>query len=135
MWPFGRSLAIGLLILAFSHAPIPWAHSHAGLSAAQLQAHACEFHPGVPLAKLPQDWHVHCLFQLALGGDVGATEVLDSDPTRRCEKSHSRAQPCVIGISSFDIWSTLGLARLPTGRMRHSYPSRDLFKKYGAFLI
>lgn len=137
MWCFARSLAIGLMILAFSHAPIPWAHRHAGLSAEQLKVHACEFHPGVPLADLPQDWHLHCFLQVALAGEGCAAAVLDLRPAQRFERWHAPAPPgSVACIGHRDAWFAHGFARPPASRLTlHTYPSRDLFKKYGAFLI
>ncbi|MBL4885374.1 MAG: hypothetical protein JKY95_12665 [Planctomycetaceae bacterium] len=40
MQRYCRKLLIGLLVLAFSHAPIPWVHQHAGMNTGQLSAHS-----------------------------------------------------------------------------------------------
>ena len=131
----GRNLAIWLLMLALSHAPIPWAHSHAGLSAEQLTVHAREFHPGYPLSKLPQGWHLHCFFQGATIGNISDAAIIDCCSTRLCEKSNSVAGPGSFDIKVINPRSTHRLVRLLDNRLQlHTYPSRDLFKKYGSFL-
>ncbi len=63
-----RKAVIGLLVLVFSHAPIPWVHQHAGMSNEQLSKHLRRFHAYDAATTLPQTWHVHfCPFNELTG--------------------------------------------------------------------
>jgi len=128
-------LLIWPLVVALSHAPLPWVHSHDGLSTEQLVVHLQQYHANCPPSKLPRGWHLHCfdLGQVDPGNDVAAVQW----PSTRWTKL--RFVPCPPTPENVDVARIREIIARgvvsANGRMPIALPKRELFKQYGSFLI
>ena len=69
-----------LLIVTVSLMPLRWGHTHQGLSEQQLIRHLQIYHTGTPVSELPQGWHSHADWPIAL---TESDLVVDLDVSHR----------------------------------------------------
>jgi hypothetical protein len=130
-----RFIPIWLVVMAFSHLPLPWTHSHLGLPAEQLLGHIQQHHPDCSGHDLPRGWHVHYLiWELSeTQGDIGIIEILSS---QRKSADWVPFRFLVAPIETYTSFSNLGSVGInPSGKLLIALPKYELFKKYGSFLI
>lgn len=130
-----RGLLIWPLVVALSHAPLPWVHSHDGLSPEQLVVHLQQYHANCPASKLPCGWHLHCVDfgQADRGNDVATIQW----PSTRWTEFRSVA--CLLTPETVDVARMHEIVARggvsANGRMPIALPKQELFKQYGSFLI
>ncbi|MEX1042130.1 MAG: hypothetical protein WDZ51_15975 [Pirellulaceae bacterium] len=131
-----RILLIGLLVAAFSHAPIPWIHRHDEMRPEQLRIHLQQFHQGASTNSAALGWHYHVI-PLTVSDSSAEHQAAASSRSlaRMPEWLHSPTPTCHLSFHG-DLFDTLPMLRSTVSTEGHSgWPNVDLFKLYESLLI